>query len=88
IIKPIRTQVYCLLLPPSSQIHPVSNISLLRPYTSYSGEEELMSEPLELENKEEKGQYIVKALLAKKKDKNTLKYLVKWKGWPTQYNKW
>jgi hypothetical protein len=60
----------------------------LKPYSHREGEPEVNPGPIQLDDSEETGErYEVEALL-QKKGKRAIKYLVRWKGWPEEYNEW
>jgi hypothetical protein len=80
-------QAYRLALPNEmSRIHNVFHVSLLEPWRSRNASEELPM-PVELEDGTAE-EYEVEAILDKKTVKGKTKYLVRWKGWPEDYDKW
>jgi hypothetical protein len=89
VVEPVGTQAYRLLLPTNSRLHPVFNVSRLKPYQQRVGEPESLPGPLEVDDVEEQGdRYEVEALRGKRNNKDTVQYLVKWQGWPEEYNEW
>jgi len=87
IVDLVGNQAYRLALPNEmSRIHNVFHVSLLEPWRSRDGSEELpMLVDLEDGNAEE---YEVESILDKRIVKGQTKYLIRWKGWPEDYNKW
>jgi transposase InsO family protein len=87
--EPVGSQAYRLTLPQDLPIHPVFHTSLLRPYNHRSGEPEALPGPIQLDDGDELAdRYEVEALVGKRKKNRQIQYLVKWKGWPSQYNEW
>jgi hypothetical protein len=83
----VGTQAYRLALPTGYRIHPTFHVSLLEPYTRREDGSEAPYLPLpELLDDEE--QYEVEALLDRRTRKRVPQYLVKWLGWPEEYNQW
>jgi transposase InsO family protein len=86
ITEAIGTQAYRLSLPEQyDRIHNVFHVSLLEPWTkSHSDEAESMPMP-DLEDEEE---YEVEEVKDECEIQNEVHFLVKWKGWPSEYNQW
>jgi len=87
IIDIVGKQAYRLALPKEmSRIHNVFHVSLLEPWRSRDGAEELPM-PVHLEEGEAP-EWEVEAVLNKRTHKGKVEYLVKWKGWPVEYDQW
>jgi transposase InsO family protein len=85
----IGAQAYKLELPQSLPVHPVFHTSLLQPYRHRQGDPVPLPGPVELDDGEEtSNRYEVEALVEKRKKGKQIQYLVKWKGWPKEYNEW
>ena len=72
-------------LPTDSRIHNVFHVSAMEPYHSRNGEQEVLPIP-ELADDEE--QYEVEEVLGSTRKRGEVWYMVKWKGWPEEYNQW
>jgi transposase InsO family protein len=87
--EPIGTQAYKLTLPTNLPVHPVFHTSLLRPYKHRTGEPTPLPGPVELDDGDETAsRYEVETLIGKRRRNRQIQYLVKWKGWPSEYNEW
>jgi len=86
VVEPIGSQAYRLHLPPSWRMHDVFHVSLLEPYRKREGADIPNTTPPELV--EDEPQWEVEAILGRKTQAGTVKYLVRWKGWEEQYNQW
>jgi hypothetical protein len=85
----IGTQAYRLHLPTSYRIHNVFHVSLLEPYHGYPSSEPTLPGPVELDDASDtQERYTVEAVLDRKRAQGGVKYLVKWQGWPEDYNQW
>jgi hypothetical protein len=84
ILERIGSQAYRLALPEKyTRLHNVFPIQFIEEYRPRAGEPLL---PLpDLEDEEE---WEIEEVKDKAKIKGQLHYLVKWKGWPTEYNQW
>jgi RNase H-like domain found in reverse transcriptase/Reverse transcriptase (RNA-dependent DNA polymerase)/Integrase zinc binding domain/Chromo (CHRromatin Organisation MOdifier) domain/Integrase core domain len=81
----IGSQAYRLALPNQySRLHDVFPIQLLEPYHSRDHEEPLPMPDLEDDQEE----YEVEEIKDKALMKGKIRYLVKWAGWPSEYNQW
>ena len=88
IIEKIGVSAYRLALPTKYQrLHNVFPITLLEPWKTRAGNRptDFLQGP-ELE--EEAEEWEVEEVLAKRYRKGHKEYLVKWKGWPSEYNQW
>ena len=83
----IGSQAYRLALPPSVRIHNVFHVSLLEPYTENDFPERVAPPPppVEVEQEEE---YEVSQILDSKRVRNSVRYLVQWKGYGPEDNTW
>jgi hypothetical protein len=87
VIDLVGTQAYRLALPKElSRIHNVFHVSLLEPWQSRDGSEDLPM-PVTLED-DSIPEYEVETILEHRKRKGQKEYFVKWKGWPDSYNQW
>jgi RNase H-like domain found in reverse transcriptase/Reverse transcriptase (RNA-dependent DNA polymerase)/Integrase zinc binding domain/Chromo (CHRromatin Organisation MOdifier) domain/Integrase core domain len=87
IVDVVGTQAYRLALPEHYRIHPTFHVSLLEPYNRRPDgtEEDFLPPPTLIDQEEE---YEVEEILEKRTRKKVLQYLVKWVGWPNEYNQW
>jgi hypothetical protein len=61
----------------------------LKPYNHREGEPEALPGPILLDDAEApEDRYEVETVLSKRKYRQKIRYLVKWKGWPAEYNEW
>jgi hypothetical protein len=87
IIDLVGKQAYRLALPNEmSRIHNVFHVSLLEPWRTRDGSDEPPM-PVELEEGAAP-EYEVEVILKKRVTKGTAYYLVRWKGWPEEYDQW
>jgi hypothetical protein len=94
----INTNAYKLQLPERwKQLHPVFNVSRLRPYrpndpAQFPDRDTIDRPPPDLAYSDGSAAYIVEAVLDKKTEKSgrsrVVKYLVKWQGYPDSDNTW
>ena len=84
IIDVVGTQAYRLALPSSTRIHNVFHVSLLEPWKGREGKEHDVSMPVA----EEADEWRVEEIVKKRVRKRKTYYLVKWAGWPDEYNTW
>ena len=83
ILERVGQQAYKLELPPAmARLHPVFHVSLLEPYKSRPG-----FQPPAVEELEE-GSWEVEAIVAHQDRAGQPQYLIKWLGWPNEYNEW
>lgn len=86
VLKPIGNQAYQLALPEKySRLHNVFHVSLLEPWYGERNEHESMPLP-DLEDDQQ--EYEVEEVKDEHKFDGQLHFLVKWKGWPSEYNEW
>jgi len=84
VLKQIGSQAYHLALPTKySQLHDVFPVQLLEDYHCWIDDDSLMTMP-DLENPQD--EWEVEEVLDKRRIKDTIHYLVKWAGWPSEYN--
>lgn len=89
VIAAVGQQAYRLELPNSMPVHPVFHTSKLRPYHHRTGDPETLPGPIRLEEGDAQGQrYEVEVVLNKRRTGQGVQYLVKWTGWPDEYNEW
>jgi hypothetical protein len=87
ILDAVGAQAYRLALPKEmSRIHDVFHVSLLEPWRSRDGSEELPM-PVQLDE-DSQPEWEVEEILGDRKHKGRVEYLVKWQGWPSSYNQW
>ena len=83
----IGKQAYHLWLPPAYRIHPVFHVSLLEPYKRRKGDTDIPEYPVpDLVDDDEIGD--VEEILKKRTRKGVLEYLVRWVGYPKEYDQW
>jgi transposase InsO family protein len=81
----IGTQAYRLALPEQySRLHDVFPVQVLEKYHPRDGDDELPLPDLE----DEPDEYEVEEIRDKRMIKGKVHYLVKWTGWPSEYNQW
>src|SRR5947207_599613 len=84
ILKWIRGQAYELTLPEKyARLHPVFPVQLLEEYHRHHDDAELMKMP-DLEDPQD--EWEVEEVRDKQWIKGVIHYLVKWAGWPSEYN--
>jgi hypothetical protein len=83
--EPIGTQAYRIHLPAHFRIHNVFHVSVLEPYHTRPGDQEVLPPPKLVEEEEE---YEVEEVTAKRLRQGSYWYKVKWKGWPEEYDQW
>jgi Chromo (CHRromatin Organisation MOdifier) domain len=68
----------------------VFHVSLLEPYKQREGAaRDPLPGPIELDDEEDQeDRYEVEEIRGSKGRNRILQYLVKWKGWPEEYNEW
>ncbi len=87
VLDAIGKQAYRLALPKTLPIHPVFHMSLLEPYKRRKGDTEVPALPLpELIN--DQPEWEVEKILNRRIKKGKLEYMVKWVGYPEEYNQW
>ena len=84
VLDKVGKQAYRLALPEQySRLHNVFPISLLQEWHQRND-----SETLPMPELEDDDEWEVEEVRGEKKFQNELHYLVKWKGWPSEYNQW
>jgi len=87
IAEAVGKQAYRLHLPTSWKIHDVINVSRLEKYNRRKGSQEpSLPEGIMLPGGEE--EWEIEKLLGKRKRKGKHEYLVRWVGWPPEYDQW
>ena len=87
IIEKIGTHAYRLNLPSQwKTVHPVFHVSKLEPYQEDPDKPNFSLPPPDIIEGEP--EWEVEDILASKMFHNKLRYLVKWKGWPSSDNSW
>jgi len=84
VLERIGGQAYRLALPTKyARLHPVFPIQLLEDYRRRHDDAELMAMP-DLEDPQD--EWDVEEVRDKRRIQGTIHYLVKWAGWPSEYN--
>ena len=92
IVEKIGASAYRLDIPDTWKIHDVFNEALLTPYVppAFANQEQPGPPPAETIDDEEK--HVVEAVISSRIDgrgkKRSMRYLVKWKGYPESENSW
>jgi hypothetical protein len=87
VLEAIGSQAYRLSLPNQyDQIHNVFHISLLEPWKQRSGRNG--TENLPMPDLEDDGEWEVEEIKEEQCIDETPHFLIKWKGWPSEYNQW
>ncbi|RJE17460.1 to reverse transcriptase, partial [Aspergillus sclerotialis] len=83
VLNAIGSQAYRLSLPTQyNRIHNVFHVSLLEPYKGK------LKDELPMPELEDDDEWEVEEIKAKTMRNKESFYLVKWKGWPSEYNQW
>ncbi|TID16590.1 hypothetical protein E6O75_ATG11708 [Venturia nashicola] len=86
VIEPVGSQAYRLQLPPTMKIHPVFGVPLLEKYHQRAGEDiEHLPLPELVEGEEE---WEVEEIVDARRKGAARQYLVKWVGYPEDFNQW
>jgi hypothetical protein len=84
VLKRIGVQAYQLALPEKyARLHDVFPVQLIEEYKPRE-DQPLLPMP-DLEDEEE---WEIEEVKDKKEIKGEIHYLIKWEGWPTEYNQW
>lgn len=87
VLAAIGSQAYRLALPSAYRIHNVFHVSLLEAHHRRDDGEPVEELPLP-DLAEGEQEYEVELVLDRKTRKGIKFFLVKWKGWPEEYNEW
>ena len=83
----VGKQAYHLWLPPAYRIHPVFHVSLLEPYKRRKGDANIPEYPVpDLVDDDEIGD--VEEIQKKRTRGGVVEYLVRWVGYPEEYDQW
>jgi hypothetical protein len=86
ILERIGRQAYRLALPEKySRLHDVFPVQLIKDYRQHKGEEGYLPMPDFLDKEEE---WEVQEIRNAQTFDGALYYLMKWTGWPSEYNSW
>ena len=90
VLERIGTQAYRLALPEQySRLHNVFSVSLLEPWVARQGDTVDSTENMPMpELEEDPDVWEVEEIKDKKKVYGETFYLIKWTGWPSEYNQW
>jgi transposase InsO family protein len=86
VLERIGSQAYRLALPNKyARLHPVFSVQMLEDYRRRDDDAELTTMPMpDLEDPQD--EWEVEEVRDKRRIKGTIHYLVKWSGWPSEYN--
>lgn len=86
VLQPIGKQAYRLSLPQQyDRLHNVFHISLLEPWRKQNRNN---GESMPMPDLEDEDEYEVEEVRDEKEIQDETCFLVKWKGWPAEYNQW
>jgi hypothetical protein len=87
ILEIISSNAVRLKLPKSLPIHPVVNVSSVRPYRApaFKGQKPNEPAPVEVDGQQE---YEVERILDSRRHRGKLEFLVGWKGFTAEHNSW
>ena len=89
VTEKIRHAAYCLLLPDNWKlIHPVFNQDLLTPFNNASYATQRKPRPPPPEVVGDELEYEVQQILDAHKRRNSIEFLVSWKGYGPEHNQW
>ncbi|KIL58196.1 hypothetical protein M378DRAFT_15702 [Amanita muscaria Koide BX008] len=86
ILEIISSNAVWLKLPKSLTIHPVVNVSSIRPYRAPAFKGQKADEPAPVEINEKGESYEVERILDSRRHRGKLEFLVKWKGYTAEHN--
>ena len=85
VLEKIGLQAYRLALPDKyARLHNVFPVQLLEPWHARAGE----GDPMPMPDLEDDDEWEVAEVKAKETYQGNTYYLVKWAGWPVEYNQW
>jgi transposase InsO family protein len=85
VIDRVGSNAYRLQLPSEWRMHNVFNIEYLEPFKGSGEEDTEFPNALAIDDHDE---YEIEEVLDKTSKGRHTHYLVKWKGWPSEYNQW
>jgi transposase InsO family protein len=88
VLDKVGSQAYRLALPEKySRLHNVFHVTRLEPWKTREGSL-IDGETLAMPDLEDDNEWEIESVKNKKTIAGELHYLVKWRGWPTEYNQW
>lgn len=86
VLEPIGTQAYRLQFPSTFRIYDVVHISLLEKYVRRDSDDQSVLPLPELVDDNE--EWEIEEIKDRKKRRGKIWYLIRWKGYPEEYNQW
>ena len=88
VVEKVGRNAYRLALPPTMQIHPVVNVSLLEKHTLNVHPERMLPPPVPPPVVEANDVFEVEKIMDSRFKRDRLQHLVQWKGYPPSENSW